>query len=495
MTRPGVRWPIRWSTPVESGLSDSEDVAPGLGLVLVHVDSHLRGAQPELALVRQVPAERRGESILMPEGKVLTVLLDEKSANYQGLMEPAHVFRGAQTYLVNRPVGGGATDLWLVLERPTPWVQFDADNTTVALRIPGGERSADLVISDRERISSIWFSVPGTAADVVLASETGYLPETALALRPSGLTTHLTSLRPLPSVTVVLDLPAAMRMDGASLVVRQASSEAATGTDAVVRRLPVAVEKTRYRLDHLPAAPVLVSLDRPPWFWSVAVDLESGRDATLEMAPRPRRVRGRVLRGEQPVAARVEITTDAARGYSLVIHTEPSGTFATAVWRDGRFRVRAHPLDGGGAIDTEITIDAVPNGPEQAAPETRVDLHIPAYDVTLILPKSREPMPAGSEIVATHRDRHGHEQTWAGYADAAGRLALGWMHGGTLTVTAPQRMIPLKLEGAPGVRKLRLRPAERSEQQRMPPTYGGRGVGSGRGQRFPRGRTSIRPGS
>ncbi len=350
------------------GIPAEKELPADTSLRLLHLDPKF----PQRAFDRRTGATgaaRKG--LLMPAGRVLMGSFARASGGALALSRPLEVVPGRVARAWPQPPAAGS-DLLAVLDRPrlASAEQPDAVELSVA-GVDGAPRAPDVFVNAGDRVYGVWYGLEGSAARLVASSTVLFLPPRDIPLRPGKVETVRGELGLLPGIDVTLDLPDALKPDRITLAVR-----AAAGDPEPLRRVVLPRDTGAHRFDALPAAPLDVVLEAPPWIAHRTVDLSSGEDSSVEFRPQAIAVRGTVYRGAKPARAEVAFRTGGEDGW-LRVQTDERGAYEAVLWGPGGYLIQ---------VDLATT-----SGPPFVEMETieesgTLDLHVPgsSYSVRVL---------------------------------------------------------------------------------------------------------------
>lgn len=376
---------------LESALSPAGKVAlppagelkAGTVLRLLHLDSHLRDVRAGREFSRRVSSQAAARAgVLMPEGDIVVALHDGASREYLAVSRPLDVDGGKVVWLDLRPPAEG-TDLVVKLERPT-FVTDPAefkDLPTVA--VDGGEPlSPNVLVPAPDRIYAVWYGLSGDYANLEVSSPSVYVEPQDIPLRPRRVESFNGFLVPLPDLDVALDLPPEIEVEALWITV-------STETEAApLRRIELTAGDRSARIEALPAEPLRVTLEVPPWELEEKVDLSDGLDHQITLRSQPIRVSGTVYFGddEHPAIVTFQTTDRKENTGFLTVETDVEGFYRTLLLRPWLYNV-AVQIDGpGGARFTDI---------QAIRDDMTLDFHLPAnrYRVVVVDEDTRDAIP------------------------------------------------------------------------------------------------------
>lgn len=327
---------------------------------------------PQRAFDRRTgAADAARKGLLMPAGRVLMGLFARDSGAALALSRPLEVAPGRVTRAWPQAPSAGS-DLLVVLDRPrfAGPEQPDAVELSVS-GVGGAPRAPDVFVNAGDRLYGVWYGLEGSAARLAASSGALFLAPRDVPLRPGKVETVRAELGLLPGIDVTLELPDALEPDHITLAVR-----AAAGDLEPLRRVVLPRDTEAHRFDGLPAAPLDVVLEAPPWIAHRTVDLSSGEDGSVEFRPQAIEMRGTVYRGARPARAEVAFRTGGEDGW-LRVQTDERGTYTAALWGPGGYLI-------------QVDLAATPGPPfvemETIEESGTLDFHIPgsSYSVRVL---------------------------------------------------------------------------------------------------------------
>ncbi len=301
--------------------------AAGESIRLVSVDGNHRIGGRGRIFERRIAAEHIHDPARMPAGRIIVGRFDSRG----------------DALAISRPIdlGGGATarvwpdpphdtaDVLVVVEKPPAARRSSAGGVTMRLRENDGSREPDVLIDGFERTIAIWYGVTPGIATMHVASDSMFLPDRELRLRPGRVTTLRTTGRALPSARVSILVPDGSIPEDARLVIRRASDR------GEVRR--VEAHTGAQTLPALPAERLDVTLQLGRWQLRQPIDLGSGDDGDAAFDLHPLRIHGDVVYGDDPVPAEISFRNGAEW---VRVETAEDGSYETTLWYDGTYTVR-----------------------------------------------------------------------------------------------------------------------------------------------------------
>ena len=333
---------------------------------------HLGAKIPQRAFDRRTAAvEAARKGLLMPAGRVLMGLFARDSGEALALSRPLEVVPGQVTRAWPQAPSAGS-DLLVVLERPRFAAPEQPDAVELSVEgVDGAPRAPDVFVSAGDRVYGVWYGLKGRTARLLASSAALFLAPRDVPLRPGKVETVRAELGLLPGIDVTLDLPDALKADRITLAVR-----AAAGNPEPLRRVVLPRDAEAHRFEALPAAPLDVVLEAPPWIAHRTVDLSSGEDGSVEFRPQAIEVRGTVYRGAKPARAEVAFRTGGEDGW-LRVQTDERGAYGAVLWGPGGYLI-------------QVDLAATPGPPfvevEPIEESRTLDFHIPgsSYSVRVL---------------------------------------------------------------------------------------------------------------
>lgn len=397
-------------------------------LRLLHLESHdrLGSPQPEMSRRVRAGAERR---VLMPAGPVLVGLFDRTEREYRWLTGPVNVPPGGIA-VIEPPAPGAGTAVLAILDRPKVALSFEEyDAEAVLIDSDGEALKPTLLVPTAERLYTVWYGVEGRNAALEIRSPTVFLPRQEIALRAGKVETHRGSLRPLPRLTVQVDIAGdlASREDGKIELLTYPER-------ASVASRPLPSGGGTVALERVPARPLEVVLDLPPWRFAVRPDLSDGLDQEVEIRPEAVRVSGTVYRGHRPHPAVVAFRFwTGGEKYLHRVRTDDSGRYDTLLFQPSAVAI--------------VELDEEPGPPfvqmldETFTRDTVLDFHLPgnAFSVQVVDGETSAGVAGAQVRYVSRRGAPGEEtgkEVGHRVTDGEGRAALPPIPPGELWLTA-----------------------------------------------------------
>jgi Carboxypeptidase regulatory-like domain len=366
---------------------------------------------------------------LLPAGPALALVWDQRKQYFLAAQGPFTVRAGEVVEI--DPRAPESTTVVALLDRPLGGTMDQdgpsrlGDDLELFLAAGGQRHTPELLIHGTDRVIGLWSDPPGQEARVGADSAQVFLPETSVPLRPRQIEHVKASLRPLPSISVQLALPAALRKPGLALGVL------AMPGWRELRELQLEPEAGSITVRHLPPSLLQLELRSAPWKLRQEVDLSDGEDAEVLIEPQLIEMSGTVYRGGQPTKARLGLYADLQKETELEVAVDDSGRYETVLFRPGTYI--AEVLLEGSASGARIEIVEVP---DQAAVEQ--DFHLPdlLVQVEVVDAESEEGI-AGAEVGYASEDAEtGELFSLISTTDSAGKLDLENLNEGPLQLTA-----------------------------------------------------------
>jgi hypothetical protein len=386
---------------IEQGNTISGQVAPpadaaaevdlplvAAGAVQVDVDSHAEQQRSVRLLhagavrfTRTMPAARAGEHLLMPAGTILVLENDRRGEVLR--LGTGNVVPGRTASI--RPAAP-AQDAALVGLFTIPTIVATSGAPT-AFSV-NGDRVPELVIDHGGEVVTLWRLPSGPAEVGVRSGAYQFAPQT-LRLRERGVATMRGELRPLPSLTVKIDVPesalAAWKTLEPALTIRR------TADKKVVRQGDAAGEQ-EFAL--LPLDVYDAVLTAKPWTFVRRADLTAGADGEVEFAVEPFTISGRVMAGDEPAAATVAFRR--GNGDTTTTHTDADGEYEVTLWMRDMYIVET-------ILDANAS-DAPFSRAVRLTSTRRFDIRVPRTKVVVQVTDAVSSKPvAGAEVTTFNR--------------------------------------------------------------------------------------------
>ncbi|HVR10330.1 MAG TPA: hypothetical protein VMW75_19940, partial [Thermoanaerobaculia bacterium] len=320
---------------------DSPTCGGNCTLGLLHANSHigpLGFIRPEMKrLVPEGAAVEQGA--LMPAGTVAATLYDKVLKEYRAVEAPIAVAAGQTAVFHPKPPGQGFSDLVVVLVRPKVIARTGEEEAMPRLVLASGKSPPPVfAVSGPRRVYAIWKGVASGKAALQLDSKTLRLPEPDVVLRPGRVESVEATLQPLPHLGVRLDLPEELRRGPLEVAI----APTRTPANGVTRKVAATAERAEF--EHVPAAPLRVSIVAGPWELDDTVDLSDGKDAEVTLRAQLTTLEGTVYYGHDPRQARVtfrtnhgddEVSAEAdAKGHYRIVLARPSTYMVMVLFPD-----------------------------------------------------------------------------------------------------------------------------------------------------------------
>jgi hypothetical protein len=290
-------------------------------LRLAHLDSHLHEGGFGRLLDRRVPPHRATESVRMPAGEILAARFQDDHA--VAISRPVRIRAGQTTELWPELPKQGS-DVLVVLDRASA----KEDSSAPFLTIEDRRLPADVLISAADRMIAVWYGVAGRSAQLTVVSDTAFLAEQRLSLRPGSVTTYRGKLQARPSLRVTVTAPEAFGTE---------EMEVEVMAQGVIRTSAVKVMETTL-IERVPAAPLELVLRAGKWRFNRSVDLSDGEDSEVLFDLKPVNVSGTVSRGNDPVPG-AEVSFQITGRDEESARTDSEGEYRLTLWRETHYPV------------------------------------------------------------------------------------------------------------------------------------------------------------
>lgn len=386
------------------GLAGVTEVVPA-GEVILHPDLALtddlsvrvlqivgpsRGEERDRGFMRSIPRERAERPVVMPVGRAVGLLYDQRKGKYLAASRPFDV-TPKQRARVLPEVRASTTDVFVILHRSEPIRRAADDDLSLGLAEEGrGQRPPDLMVPTWEWVYALWYAVEGKTAHLESASDSVFLEATDIGLDPGGVATFRGELRPCPFLEVRIELPE--EIEPAGMVLEILSVE--EGRGLFTRELSPDTLATR--IEGLPAADLHASLTiraDPGWTLGQRIDLRDGSGREIVFRPEPLFLRGTLYHGDEPAVGEIRIATDQTRQRNswLVAETDAEGRYEATLYSPGLYIMYARLSDTPGpdfkVRSPRIRHDAV------------IDIHIPRTAVIVRVEDSETGVPVENALV------------------------------------------------------------------------------------------------
>lgn len=372
---------------------------------------------------REFPAEHPAQNVRVPAGAAVALYLDE-SGDVTGVAAGrAMSVRNPALLHADAPAHGAAVvGLFHVAEV----VERAEKNEPATERfgfLLNPDRPAEILVDLGSEIVAIWRGLDAGPAELTLRSSAYQLAAHPLRLAERRIATVRGELRPLPDLTVTVDIPQE------SMAVWQALEPTITvrrvADRKTVRQMPATA---RQEFPLLPLDAYEVVLNSKPWAFVRRADLSSGEDATAEFFLKPFTIEGRVTAGNEPAAA--SITFRRSGGDTETVHTSEEGYYSITLWAGGMY-----------LVETTLDDDASPPFSKlfRLSASRELDIRVPrtAVVVSVTDAATGEPVP-NAEVVTfnawddpvTGRSRGSHTTV----TDSSGRARLAPMNPGSAEI-------------------------------------------------------------
>ncbi len=401
-------------------LSEDLNLGSNHRLRLLHMDSHNVTPLPRREISRRADADAARIGVRMPEGPALVMLFDNEAGEYLALSRPVQVTRNTVTTARPEPPTAGS-DLLVALDRPS--MARDKAEYDVELMV-GGPKLPDtppaVVVRTIERLYAVWYGLGGSYVNLKVSSPTVFLEPQEVVLTSGKVAMYRGKLRRLPAVDVQLDLPSQLITEELALAVL---------TDPEgdqVRHEKVSLASRQVRLEKLPAEPLEIMLEVPPWDFRERVDLSDGEDRTVVFSPPAIHVHGTVYRGDEEHPGVVSFRVGGP-GREVAAPADEDGAYETVLFHPGYYVVFV-ALEGARGPRYVDFLD------EPIMADTKLDFHIPAnvYRVRVVDATSGTGV-AGAEVGADNAGER-KKASQGAVTDADGVAELQPLRPGTLEV-------------------------------------------------------------
>jgi len=312
-------------------------------LGLLHANSHIgpdRGLRPEMKRLLPEPMAIE-HGALMPAGAVAAMLYDKRLHEYRAVEAPVQLAPGQTAALHLRPPGPGVADLVVVLTRPKVLAKATEENAMPRLLVASGKSFPPaFAVTGPKRLYAIWKGIAAGKGTLQLESKTLRLPQPEIVLRPGHVESVEATLATLPHLGVRLDLPDELRRG--PLRVSVARTQPPAGD--LIR--DVAADAERADFQHVPAAPLQVSVVAGPWELAETVDLSDGQDAEVTLRAQLTTLEGTVYYGRDPRRAKITFRTNHADD-EVSVETDPKGRYRIILARPWNYMVMVQFPDRG----------------------------------------------------------------------------------------------------------------------------------------------------
>lgn len=281
-------------------------LSPDLELRIIHaetpeVDGLLRGA-----ISRRLPLAEMTDGIQMPAGTTLALVWDRRARRHVMFARP---FETVHREVVVPPFEEPDSERSYVVAqivRHEKALRVEDDDVKLSLVVDGVEKAPSFQFGTAERVYGQWFDLEPGSAELHAESEGAVLDPLAVDLRPGAVSRASGQMIPRPTgpdLQVDVDLPAALADDEIELVLRELPA------GETMRTRTLGPGQFTWSFGDLPAAVVEVELQTPLGPVSEVVDLTSGADDYVRLAPELIVTRGEVLLGDETHPAEIRFTT------------------------------------------------------------------------------------------------------------------------------------------------------------------------------------------
>jgi hypothetical protein len=312
-------------------------------LGLLHANSHigpLGFIRPEMKrLVPEATAVEQGA--LMPAGAVAATLYDKGLKEYRAVEAPVTVAWRQTAVLHLKPPGPGSSDLVIVLIRPRVISRLAEEEAMPRLVLASGKTpSPAFAVSGPRRLYAIWKGLTPGQATLQLGSKTLRLAQPEVVLRPGHVESVEATLLPLPHLGVRLELPEELRRGPLEVSI----APTRTPANVVIRKVAADAERTEF--EHVPAAPLRVSVVAGPWELEETVDLSDGKDAEVTLRAQLTTLEGTVYYGREPRQAKVTFRTNHGDD-EVSVEADAKGRYRIVLARPSAYMVMVQLPDRG----------------------------------------------------------------------------------------------------------------------------------------------------
>ena len=236
------------------------------------------------------------------------------------------------------PAPPAATAVLAIFERPLE-IEDRADDDLAPLLIVGDRRlEPDLRFGDIARVYALWYEVDGASARLELSSRRWRIDETTVSLRRGKVETLRPLLRPLPSLKVELERPAAFSEAAARLLLL---TPGASSLEPLAEALLLPPENLKV-FPAIPPRKLEVELRIGSFSMRQEVDASDLLDHELVFRPQPIELHGQVFAGDTPQAGAEVIfhlnrlqALPEARQDRLVAKTDAEGRYQATLLAPG----------------------------------------------------------------------------------------------------------------------------------------------------------------
>lgn len=363
------------------GLPSDLSAAPGNELWLLHSEPppwQVTGYE----LSRRLPMAGARESVLMPEGRTLAGLWNEREKRYTALSREFQVIAGQTT---PAPLEQPSPDRsWLIAS--VGGAHFSEPVSVLTLERPeeGAPRRPDLQFTTREGVHAVWYDLAPGIAVLTGGSAELYVERQVVDLRGGEIAHFAGTFIRRPLLEVGLVLPRLLREQPFDLAVRRLPD----GEELVRVELPRTAGRHRFE-NGLVQAPLEVVLETPVGSFRERVDLTGELEGFVTVQPEVIRIYGTLRYGGEPREARIEFTS--AGGEKSAAHADESGVYSLQTLQP--LRLVEIQLAG---VDREPWIDFFPR-PLDVSQQLDFDLSDADITVRVLDAETRLPI-AGARI-------------------------------------------------------------------------------------------------
>ena len=409
---------------------------PDLQLRLLNAETPGVDGLMRRSISRRLTFEQVGEYQLMPEGRTIAAVWDVKADRYVMLSRPFHL-KHRET--IQPPLAEPPADNAQLIAQVVRNVRVgnvSDDQLRLSALLNGREIPPDVRFGDAERVYGIWYQLePGTAR--LLAQNRGdeLQAPVEVVLEPGRIARAIGKMLEAakgPSLDVEVELPSEIEHGPMQLSIRELPGKKLVESVALETEAlgPLALETGAWSasFSNLPLAVVAVELKTPLGLVRRSVNLTSGGDAYLRIAPELIVVQGTVYLGGEQHPATLEATTVTRE--TLDASSGPDGRYELIALQPIQ-AISADPFEGAREPFVEIYFDAIRSS-------TELDLEIPdnEYDVHVVDALSGRPVE-GAKVTSMNRygDDQGKAISQYVSADADGVARLPALRAGQVELT------------------------------------------------------------
>lgn len=290
----------------------------------------------------------------------------------------------------------------------------------------GPDHLAALVIDRGNEIIALWRSLPSGPAEFTLRSRALQLAAVPLRLRERKVTTVRADLRPLPRLTVTVQVPEESRAEWLAL-------EPTITLRRAADRKPVQQEPATSSQEFpLLAVDVYdVVLHSKPWAFARRADLSSGDDASVSFELNPFTINGQVTIGNEPASASIKFGRGGMDHET--VRNDANGYYSVTLWSGGLYLI-------------ETTLDEAVSQPPfskliRLSSSRQLDIHVPRTNVVVSVTDAvtNKPVPNANVGVLNHWTDPQSGKAGASHSvttDSSGHARLAPMNPGTAEIGA-----------------------------------------------------------